>query len=177
MTETRLTDKQEAFVSWYCKLLNATRAAERAGYTGNGHTLEQIGHENLSKPEIRAEIDRRLRANIPSADETLTLITSTATLDITPYLREDGTLDVQALAAAGHGRQIKGVKPGREGVEITLRDPDAATKMLARYHRLLDRHMDVDLHTSTSLEAEDLATLAQQIVVAQQNASNDDDAQ
>jgi len=96
-------------------------------------------------------------------------------LDITPFLREDGTLDVQALAKAGHGRQIKGVKPGREGVEITLRDPDAATKMLARYHRLLDQHVELDVKASASLDADSLASLAEQIAIAQQSATHTDD--
>lgn len=49
-----LTDKQQAFVIEYMVDLNATQAAIRAGYSE--HTAEQIGYENLRKPEIAAAI-------------------------------------------------------------------------------------------------------------------------
>lgn len=172
---TKLTDKQTAFVEWYCKLLNATEAARRAGYAGNSHTLEQVGHENLSKPEIRAEIDRRLKTSIPSADEVLSRIAARAHVDITPYLDDEQRIDVQALADAGLGHLVVGVKPGRNGVEITLASPETASKMLARYHRLLDRHVELDVTSTVGLDGDTLATLAAQIAVAQDSIGNDDD--
>ena len=172
---TKLTDKQESFIAWYCKLLNATEAARRAGYAGNGHTLEQIGHENLSKPEIRAEIDQRLKASIPSADEVLSRIAQRAHVDITPYLDNEQRIDVQALADAGLGHLVVGVKPGRQGPEVTLASPETASKMLARYHRLLDRHVELDVTTTASLDSDTLATLAAQIAIAQGNIDDSDD--
>ena len=51
-----LTNKQRAFVLEYVKDWNATQAAIRAGYSAD--TARSIGHENLTKPDIRAEIDR-----------------------------------------------------------------------------------------------------------------------
>lgn len=50
-----LTDRQEAFVREYLVDLNATQAAIRAGYSKN--TAKSIGHENLTKPDIRARIE------------------------------------------------------------------------------------------------------------------------
>lgn len=52
------TDKQAAFVREYVKDWNATQAAIRAGYSES--TANVIGSENLSKPYIRAAIERRL---------------------------------------------------------------------------------------------------------------------
>lgn len=49
-----LTDKQTRFVAEYLKDLNATQAAIRAGYSED--SAGAIGHENLTKPEIVAEI-------------------------------------------------------------------------------------------------------------------------
>jgi hypothetical protein len=176
MSETpKLTDKQKAFISWYCKVLNATEAARRAGYAGNDDTLRVVGSENLANPNIRAEIDRRLKASIPSAHEVLSRIGQTAFLDVTPYLREDNTLDVQALSDAGLGHVVVGVKPGRNGTEFTLAHPQAARKMLARYHRLLDRHVELDVTTTASLDTDTLSSLAAQIIAAQASTSNDDD--
>lgn len=49
-----LTAKQQMFVLEYLVDLNATQAAIRAGYSQK--TAEQIGYENLRKPEIAAAI-------------------------------------------------------------------------------------------------------------------------
>ncbi|MNE91226.1 Terminase small subunit [compost metagenome] len=52
-----LTAKQELFVQEYLKDLNATQAAIRAGYSPN--TASETGYENLRKPQIAAEIEKR----------------------------------------------------------------------------------------------------------------------
>jgi phage terminase small subunit len=49
-----LTEKQQVFVAEYLIDLNATKAAIRAGY--NAHRADQIGYENLRKPEIQKAI-------------------------------------------------------------------------------------------------------------------------
>jgi phage terminase small subunit len=54
----RLTAKQQRFVEEYLIDLNATQAAIRAGYSPD--SARQIGTENLSKPAIRARIDKAL---------------------------------------------------------------------------------------------------------------------
>jgi len=51
-----LTPKQEKFVHEYLVCANATEAARRAGYSHK--TARQIASENLSKPDIKAAIDR-----------------------------------------------------------------------------------------------------------------------
>jgi hypothetical protein len=56
----KLTTKQKLFVEHYVATLNATQAANRAGYRGSVNTLSTVGYENLRKPEIAAEITRRL---------------------------------------------------------------------------------------------------------------------
>lgn len=54
----KLTAKQELFISEYMKDLNATQAAIRAGYSEK--TAGVIGDENLKKPYIKSEVERRL---------------------------------------------------------------------------------------------------------------------
>lgn len=51
---SKLTPKQERFVSEYLIDLNATQAAIRAGYSEK--TARQAGSENLSKPDIAEAI-------------------------------------------------------------------------------------------------------------------------
>lgn len=52
----KLTDKQLLFIQEYMIDLNATQAAIRSGYSEK--TAQRIGSENLSKPLIKAEIER-----------------------------------------------------------------------------------------------------------------------
>jgi phage terminase small subunit len=54
----RLTAKQKRFIEEYLIDLNATQAAIRAGYSP--HTAKEIGYENLTKPHIRAHVDKAM---------------------------------------------------------------------------------------------------------------------
>ncbi len=70
----RLTKKQEMFARWYVSSevnLNGTEAARRAGYKGSDNTLASVSTENLRKPAIRKEIDRRL--NVATAGAAVTV--------------------------------------------------------------------------------------------------------
>ena len=53
-----MTQKQKRFIEEYLIDLNATQAAIRAGSSPD--TAQQTGSENLSKPVIRAQIDRAM---------------------------------------------------------------------------------------------------------------------
>jgi len=54
----KLTPKQRMFVNEYLVDLNGTNAAIRAGYSQD--TAYAIASENLTKPEISKEIDRKI---------------------------------------------------------------------------------------------------------------------
>ena len=166
----KFTVKQTAFIGWYCKLLNATRAAEKAGYAGNGHTLEQQGYQLLRNIEIRAAIDRLLEESIPSPKAVLSRIGSRAVADLGAYYDSEGTLDLAALKRDSLSHLVKGANVGRDGVSWALVDPQTATKTLARYHKLLGADTQVDISTG-SLDANDIAALAQQIAAIQVDAT------
>jgi phage terminase small subunit len=53
-----LTAKQKKFVEEYLIDLNATQAAIRAGYSTE--SAKEIGCENLTKPNVKAEIDKAI---------------------------------------------------------------------------------------------------------------------
>ncbi len=54
----KLTPKQRKFIKEYPKDLNATQAAKRAGYSPK--TAQEIGSENLSKPIIKAAVNKEI---------------------------------------------------------------------------------------------------------------------
>lgn len=68
------TAKQQAFIDQYCSAAvncNATEAARRAGYRGNENTLGTVGNQNMQKPAIRREIDKRLKDAIAGTTVTI----------------------------------------------------------------------------------------------------------
>lgn len=73
-----LTQKQQRFCDEYLIDLNATQAAIRAGYSKK--TAYSIGDENLKKPEIKNEIEKRMaekeKSLIADQDEVLKYLTS-----------------------------------------------------------------------------------------------------
>ena len=58
VAEKKLTAKQQRFCDEYMIDLNATQAAIRAGYSEK--TARVIGAENLSKPAVKAYIEKRM---------------------------------------------------------------------------------------------------------------------
>lgn len=54
----KMTAKQQRFCDEYLIDLNATQAAIRAGYSKK--TAKSIGQENMTKPDLKAYIDKRM---------------------------------------------------------------------------------------------------------------------
>ena len=72
-----LTAKQKRFVSEYLADLNATQAAIRAGYSKK--SARAIGAENLTKPDIRAELAERMKSTRLTADDVIMALGAMAT--------------------------------------------------------------------------------------------------
>ncbi|QOF94236.1 terminase small subunit [Novacetimonas hansenii] len=89
-----LTPKQARFVEEYLVDLNATQAAIRAGYSKK--TAVQIGHENLTKPDIQAaiaeaQLERSKRTEI-TQDRVLQELAKLGFSDIRNIFGDDGEL-------------------------------------------------------------------------------------
>jgi len=157
--ETKLTDKQQAWIDAYLVTLNATEAARRVYDSDDYSTLQSIGSENLSKPVLRAELDRRFRERAMGADELIMRESEAAALDIGPYVQEDGTLDLKRMREDGKTRLITGLVPGRDGLKVELVDPHASRKLLARYHGLLSDRLDVTVEHKPTPQGEEIGHL------------------
>lgn len=104
-----LTDKQMAFCVWYTSAavnMNATEACRRAGYKGNDNTLATVGAENLTKPAIRAEIDKRLAKAMSGADVTVEHVLRRLSV-IGEKALEDRQYAPAAKCAELHGKYLK----------------------------------------------------------------------
>jgi phage terminase small subunit len=135
-----LTDKQRLFVSHYVACLNATRAAELAGYAGSRNVLAVTGHENLRNPKIRAEIDAALAEAAMPASEVLARLTAQARGTLADVIRPRGRgygIDFKHAEEMGALDLVKKYTKTDKSVSVELYDAQAALALLAKHHKLL----------------------------------------
>lgn len=142
--QRKLTEKQRAFIHWYCSAevnMNGTEAARRAGYKGNDHQLGVVGSENLAKPGIRDAVDSRLKAAMKGAD-----VTIEATLRRVSVIGEKALADGQYAPAAKcaelHGKYLK---MWTERIEHVQTIEDVSTEELVRLLREIAENAGIDL--------------------------------
>ena len=105
----RMTDKQARFCEEYMIDLNATQAAIRAGYSVE--SAGSIGSELLKKPEIRARIDRAVRAT-----DGLLLTSGGLPIEVLYHACSGGkTEDAAAVFASAKPYLVSVDSPGEEG--------------------------------------------------------------
>lgn len=154
----RLTNKQRAFISHYLICLNATEAARLAGYKGNYATLRSIGSENLTKPNIKAEIDRRLKSLHLTADDALARLASHARADMGDCIEitDNGLwkLDLKKMKELGLTHLIKKLSWNEYGPVIELHDVQAAIAQILKY---LQPNADIQVNLTISDARERIA--------------------
>lgn len=129
-----LSNKQRVFIEAYLESWNATQAAIEAGYSPKSARV--IGHENLTKPDIAVEIQRRIAERTMTADEVLVRLAEQARAEYSAYLTPDGTVDFARLIADGKGHLVKGIKETAQGRNIEFHDAQAALVQIGKHHKL-----------------------------------------
>ena len=135
----KLTPKQERFVDEYLVDLNATAAAIRAGYSEK--TARFIGAENLTKPNISAEIAERrakLRSKLEITQEAvLQELAAIAFANGTDFVTITGAglLSVKPTSEVAKEKlpAIAGIKYNQLGIEIKLHDKVRALELLGKH--------------------------------------------
>lgn len=134
----KLTDKQQRFIDAYFNCnLNATKAAKLAGYSDK--TARQMGTENLSKPVIRTEIDRRMAEMAMPPGEVIARLSQHASSSMEDFIKRDGNLaflDLEKAEQANQLHLIKKFKITKRGIEVELHDSQAALVHLGRHYGL-----------------------------------------
>lgn len=149
----RLTLKQKLFVEAYLRTRNGVQSAKEAGYQGSYNTLKQVAAENLAKPDIVSEIERRVKPQIMSANGVLSKLTEIASAPWKDFVQ---------VKLNDEGETVSAILP--------LKDQLKALELLGKYHALysekiivseLDREFEERLaalipstETNSSIEVE-----------------------
>jgi phage terminase small subunit len=163
------TNRQRAFIEHYLTSWNAAEAARLAGYSEK--TARFIGCENLTKPNIRAEIDRRLQAMTMGSNEVLSRLSQQASASMEDFIDLSWGVPRIALgkaAAAGKLHLLKKISYDKEGrlSGIELHDSQSALVQLGRYHKLFTDRVVVDWRKEAEEAGIDVGELYQQLVNA-----------
>lgn len=152
-----LTPKQAAFCAEYLIDLNGCQAAIRAGYSKK--TARSVAAENLTKPDIQAEVarlmgDRSRRVEV-TADNVLAELLKIAMADIGQAFKEDGSLKTlhdmpeeirRAIAGVDVFEEFEGRGEDREQIGFTKKvrfwDKTKALEMLGRHLRMFTDKME-----------------------------------
>lgn len=140
---------------------NGTKAAKKAGYQGNYNVLSVIAYENLRKPNIRKEINRRLSELVMTSNEVLKELSDIARgFDITKYItfketyaiNKDGVAyftgltivpDIDRMQADGVSNLIKEIRQASKGITFVMHDKLRALEDTGRHYALFtDRILD-----------------------------------
>lgn len=167
----KLTAKQKVFVEEYLIDLNATQAAIRAGYSLK--TANRIATENLSKPVIQAEIQKRMKDREERTEITqdfvlreLYAIASAKGSDfakvvkktvLQPVFDDEGsvidhkevTYEVVEIEPTDEipddkKKAIAGIKQGKHGIEVNTCDKVRALELLGRHLGLFNDKLKVE---------------------------------
>lgn len=147
-----LTKKQKLFIEEYLIDLNATQAAIRAGYSPE--TAKAIGCENLTKPDIRAHIDRamaeRSKRTGVNADRVVMELAKIAFINAADVINaDDATLRDDAApedTAAIQSVKVKTI-PTKDGDgierEIKMADKIKALELLGKHLGMFKDRLEV----------------------------------
>jgi phage terminase small subunit len=132
-----MTDKQKIFCEKYIQCWNATEAARQAGYEGSYETLRAIGSENLTKPNIKEYIDKRIEDTCMSTNEVLDRLSAWGRGTIEPFLTDDDFSEALSVNSEDAKKAIGLIKKIKQ-TERKLQQKDGDT--------ILDRKFEIELH-------------------------------
>lgn len=149
VADKKLTAKQQRFCDEYLIDLNATQAAIRAGYSQK--TAKQIGQENLTKPDVKEYIEKRMAekeaALIADQTEVMRYLTS--------VLRGQSVSEVVV---------VEGVGEGCSEARTMQKSPDEkerlkAAELLGKAHMMftdkVQQEVDMDLNITVDYGDDD----------------------
>tara|TARA_R110000824_G_scaffold152470_1_gene323687 strand:+ start:8046 stop:8573 length:528 start_codon:yes stop_codon:yes gene_type:complete len=150
LKEGRLSAKQSRFVEEYLVDLNATEAAKRAGYSVL--SAKQIGTENLSKPAVALEIERRIQDRNARTEITQDLVIQelgkiafSNVGDVATWsggtvsVMDSESLPKTALSA------VSQVSVGQYGISLRMHDKRAALVDLGKHLGMFRERVDVEI--------------------------------
>lgn len=148
-----LSLQHKRFVDSYVDCLNYRKAYQDAYPLSSVDAAYTNGSRLATNPNVRKAIFEKLKLYPRDKTETLQKIFLLLDFDLTEYLADDLTVDVDKLNASGLGWMIKGIKQLKYGSEIVLMDKDRALENLAKIQGLFEDKQQVTINITQEVSA------------------------
>lgn len=150
----KLTIKQKKFADEYIKTGNATQSAINAGYSEK--TARKIGSENLTKPDIKAYIDERMKKLEEEAIADQKEILKGLTRQARREEKEYQVVVIQKPRYDDNGNFL-GMEQTPQMVEIPTQNKDSikAWELLGKRYQLWTDKVDMTLEVPTIISGDD----------------------
>lgn len=130
-----LTDQQQVFCEHYIMCWNGTKAAIRAGYSES--SARQQASVLLTKPNIRAYVEKALSEAAMGRHEVIARLTEQARADIRDVVDYEGAFDFAKAEANGAISLVTELEQKEFGTKVKMVSSQQALSILARFHGLL----------------------------------------
>lgn len=150
----KLTIKQKKFADEYIKTGNATQSAINAGYSEK--TARKIGSENLTKPDIKAYIDERMKELEEEAIADQKEILKGLTRQARREEKEYQVVVIQKPSYDDNGNFL-GMEQTPKMVEMPTQNKDSikAWELLGKRYQLWTDKVDMTLDVPTIISGAD----------------------
>ena len=146
--ETKLTEKQLAFIDFYLETLNGREAYKRAYGTKNNNTADVNASKLLSNTKVKKVIDERLdeikSARIAKAEEVLEFLSSCMRGEIS-----EEVIAMQQNMLSGAMENVIMAK------QLSAKDRIKSAELLGKANRLFTDKLEVDANVAVIFEGED----------------------
>lgn len=161
----KMTPKQKLFCNEYLIDLNATQAAIRAGYSPN--TASVIANENLSKPYLKAYIEKRMGKRIErteiTQDKVLKELAKIGFANIDDYVEVETdkhdnkivTIKLTKDIPEDKISAISSIKQGANGIEVKLHDKVKALENIGRHLGMFKDKVEISGTNEIQVKLED----------------------
>ena len=157
----RLTAKQQRFCDEYLIDLNATQAAIRSGYSKK--TAKQIGQENLTKPDIKEYIEKRMAEKekelIADQNEVMKYLSSVMrrekTESVVVTLSKEKSTYVPDSNGTMRKQTVKEDIPQVVKIPARLSDANKAAELLGKAYGIYTEKVDMDVNVPVMFAGED----------------------
>ena len=146
--ETKLTEKQLAFIDYYLETLNGREAYKRAYGTKNNNTADVNASKLLSNTKVKKIVDERLAEiaskRIAKVEEVQQFLTSAMRGEI-----QDEITALQPNAITGAMETVIMSK------QLSAKDRIKCAELLGKANRLFTDKLEVDANVAVIFEGED----------------------
>lgn len=147
-----ITDVESRFVDSFLRTFAPLTAMQEAGFI---NCTNLMANKLLAKPEIKAEIARRMSSTIMSKEEVLWRLTLQARNKYSEYIDAAGKVDLGKMIQDGMIHLVKCIVPTRYGVKVEFVDGQRSLELIGKHYKLFTEKIDLGGAVTVNVVYED----------------------